>query len=477
MGNSNTAAGIPVRTKTVSLAGQEGKVKFGKELRERFLIDPEYHNLNHGSFGTIPRAIQTKLREYQDRAEAQPDPFIRYEYPKLLDESRAAVAKVLRAPVETVVFVSNATMGVNTVLRNMVWDPDGKDEILYFDTLYGGCGKTVDYIVESSYGRASSRCIPLVYPCEDADVISAFHSAVAASLAADKRPRICVFDVVSSLPGVCFPCAAVTAACKAAGVLSLIDGAQGIGMVAIDLAATDPDFFVSNCHKWLHVPRGCAVFYVPLRNQPLMRSTVPTSHGFVPAETAGLGKRMNPLPPSSKSAFVNAFEFVGTLDNAPYLCVKDSIQWREEVLGGEERILAYQLDLARKGGARAARILGTKILENGAGTLTGSAMVNVALPLAVGADPGAVEGGEEKRDEDAAALPVVPFAEAEAVTNWILETLMGEHKTFLALFVYRGRWWARFSAQVYLDVDDFEWGAETLKSVCERVAKGEYSAA
>jgi selenocysteine lyase/cysteine desulfurase len=48
----------------------------------------------------------------------------------LLDESRAAVAKILNAPVEGVVFVPNATTGVNTVLRNIVWNKG--DEILYF---------------------------------------------------------------------------------------------------------------------------------------------------------------------------------------------------------------------------------------------------------------------------------------------------------------------------------------------------------
>ena len=69
-------------------------------------------------------------REYQDQCESTPDPFIRYTYPKLLDESRAAVAKVINAPVDGVVFVPNATTGVNTVLRNIVWNEG--DEILYF---------------------------------------------------------------------------------------------------------------------------------------------------------------------------------------------------------------------------------------------------------------------------------------------------------------------------------------------------------
>ncbi|KAK0627388.1 pyridoxal phosphate-dependent transferase [Immersiella caudata] len=448
-------------------------VAWGKGLREQHfnLFDPNYHNLNNGSFGTIPRAIQAKLRDYQDQAEARPDAFIRYREKELLDESRAAVAKLLNAPVDTVVFVSNATLGVNTVLRNLYWADDKKDEILYFDTIYGGCAKTIDYILETAYGRVSARCIPLTYPCSDDEVLAAFTREVAASRAQGKRPKVCIFDVVSSLPGIRFPFEAITAACKEANILSCIDGAQGIGMVPLDLNALDPDFFVSNCHKWLHVPRGCAVFYVPLRNQALIRSTLPTSHGFVAAGASA--RRINPLPPNGKSVFVNAFEFVGTLDNSPYLCVKDSIRWREEVLGGEQRIMEYQEKLAREGGKNVAEFLGTKVFENEEGTLGRCAMVNVALPIALERDETGLENGKA-RDEDADGLPAVPRGDEGLVTNWFQKRLIEEYGTFVALFVYRGRWWARLSAQVYLGVGDFEWAGKPLKELCERVAKGEY---
>ncbi|KAK4237706.1 putative L-cysteine desulfhydrase [Achaetomium macrosporum] len=460
---------LPVRQKEADVdAAQNGPIKFGHELRDQhFLFDPAYRNLNHGSFGTIPRFIQAKLRAYQDRAEARPDPFIRYEYPKLLDVSRAAVARLLRVPTDTCVFVSNATVGVNTVLRNLVWHADGRDEILHFDTIYGGCARTIDYIIEDRQGLVSSRYIPLSYPCEDAAVVAAFHAAVQASRDAGKRPRVCLFDVVSSLPGVRFPFEEITSACREAGILSLIDGAQGVGMVDLDLGSVDPDFFVSNCHKWLHVPRGCAVFYVPLRNQGLIRSSLPTSHGFVPKAT-GLAnmQRPNPLPPSTKSEFVNQFEFVGTIDNAPYLCVADSIKWREEVLGGEERIRKALTELARQGGDKVAQMLGTEVLDNESRSLTRCSMVNVALPLAV------QQPEEGKEVPDGVAL--IAKSDASAVTNWVLETLMDEYKTFVPLFVYRGRWWARLSAQVYLEMEDFEYAGRALKELCERVARGEY---
>ena len=264
-----------------------------------------------------------------------------------------------------------------------------------------------------------------------------------------------------------FPFEAVTTACREKGILSLIDGAQGIGMVDIDLSAVDPDFFISNCHKWLHTPRGCAVFYVPVRNQHLIRSSVPTSYRFVPQSSLsqddqGSTSRLNPNP-----TFAAQFEFVGTLDNAPYLCVKDAIKWREEVLGGEEHILTSLTQLAREGGNKAATILGTKILDNEAQSMTRCSMVNVALPLAV-------EGAE---GAELADLPKIPPDEVQEVSNWILTTLVDEYKTFVALYIYGGRWWMRLSAQVYLEVDDFEFAGRTLKEVCERVAKGEYKSA
>jgi hercynylcysteine S-oxide lyase len=401
-----------------------------------------------------------------------PDPFIRYEYPKLLDESRASLAKLLFTPVDTIVFVPNATTGINTVLRNLVWNDDGRDEILYFSTIYGGCGKSIDYIVDSHQGLVASREVKINYPIDDDVIISRFRTTVNECRASGKRARICLFDVVSSLPGVRFPFEAMTGTCRELGILSLVDGAQGVGMVHINLAALNPDFFVSNCHKWLHVPRGCAVFYVPFRNQDMISSSLPTSHGYVPKA----GERFNPLPANKKPKFVRNFEFVGTVDSSPYLCVKDSIQWREEVLGGEEKILSYLSALAKEGGRRVATILGTGVMENSEGTLTDCGLVNVALPMVLetSKEIGEVDGQGPAFSRRTCANVKIPEKDAYEVTQWLLETLMTEYRTFMALYLYEGQWWVRLSAQVYLSMDDFEWAARVLKEICGRIGQREY---
>ncbi|KAK7955941.1 PLP-dependent transferase [Apiospora aurea] len=450
---------------TTSELADGASAALGHSLRQEFPFDPDYRNFNQGSFGAWPTAIHTRLREYQDRANQRPDPFIRYELPKLLDASREAAAALLRAPAETVVLVPNATVAINTILRNLTWNPDGRDVLLHFSTVYGGCGKTIDYIVDAhqaSNTPVSSREIPLQYPFEDRDALAAFESAVARCAAEGKRPRLCVVDTVSSLPGIRFPFEALTEACRRHGVLSLVDGAQGIGQIDLDLAALDPDFFLSNCHKWLFVPRGCAVLYVPVRHQALIRSSVPTSHGYVTTQAHTDGTpRFNPLPESTNSHFVSSFQFTGTVDCSPYLCVTDALQWRQEVLGGEARILQYTQTLAREGGKRAAAMLGTEVLENSTGTLGRCGMTNVALPIQFTADGNA--------GLSAAEVPVV--------TSWILGKLMEDYNTFIPLFHGNGKVWARMSAQVYLELSDFEWAGRVLLEICQRVAEGEHRGA
>jgi selenocysteine lyase/cysteine desulfurase len=187
------------------------------------------------------------MRQYQDKAEARPDQFIRYDYPNALDESRAAMSKLLNVPVESLVFVQNATTGINTVLRNLVFKPGEK--IVYFATIYGSCEKTVEYIMETTPAQAVK--IPYTYPVSDDWLVDEFRKVVKREQEAGNTVKVAIFDVVVSLPGVRMPFERLTEACKELGVLSCIDGAHGVGHLALDLGNLDCDFFISNCHKYV----------------------------------------------------------------------------------------------------------------------------------------------------------------------------------------------------------------------------------
>jgi hercynylcysteine S-oxide lyase len=209
------------------------------------------------------------------------------------------------------------------------------------------------------------------------------------------------------------------------------------------------------------------VFYVPARNQPLMRSTLPTSHGFRPLPTPGAPPISNPLPPGGESTFAENFAFVATIDASPYACVPAAIKYRRERLGGEREIARYMTALAGRGGGIVAGVLGTSVMENEERTLGKCAFANVALPLDARSLLALVPG---RPGEDEAALERL----GNEVMQWMQRVIVREHGTFMALNWHGGRWWVRLSAQVYLEEADFERAGEILKEVCGRVEKGEF---
>lgn len=229
---------------------------FGEVMRrDHFPFAPGYRPLNHGSFGTFPKHVAEYQRQLQQEMEARPDTFLRYKYPELLLEARAAVAPLIGAHTDEVVFVPNATTGVNTVLRNLDFR-DG-DVVLHFNTIYGACLKTVQSLGETT--PATPHSIDITYPIEDDEIVRLFDEAVQSIRAQGRTVKLAVFDTVLTFPGVRFPWESLVRLCKDLGVLSFIDGAHGIGHIDLThLGELKPDFVISNCYKSVSRSNSCS---------------------------------------------------------------------------------------------------------------------------------------------------------------------------------------------------------------------------
>lgn len=108
--------------------------KFGHAMRQHFLFDEKWVNLNHGGYGTYPKQVADRRSELLRTIERTPDAFLRYDHMTFLKESSQRLAKYLSVPVEEIVLLQNATLAINTVLRNLTFGE--KDVILYFESVY-----------------------------------------------------------------------------------------------------------------------------------------------------------------------------------------------------------------------------------------------------------------------------------------------------------------------------------------------------
>jgi len=142
----------------------------------------------------------------------------------------------------------------------------------------------------------------------------------------------------------------------------------------------------------------------------------------------------------------------GTLDVSPFLSVDAALEFRQK-MGGEDRIMNYNHDLAVRGGKAAAKILDTCVLDLPDNSLT-ACMVNVQLPII-----------KSRIGNDLTAWLMV-------ADSWLFDSLFKEFKTVLPIFEYRGKIWARFSAQIWLEVADFEYGAKALLELSNRINQG-----
>ena len=115
-----------------------------KSIKEQFLLDPEVIFLNHGSFGATPKPVFKVYQEWQRHLEKQPVYFVDSEMPERFEIARQALGSYVNADASDLVYVPNATFGINVVARSLKLETS--DEVLTSDHEYGACDRTWQYL-------------------------------------------------------------------------------------------------------------------------------------------------------------------------------------------------------------------------------------------------------------------------------------------------------------------------------------------
>jgi isopenicillin-N epimerase len=284
-------------------------------VRDQFLLDPDLVFLNHGSFGACPRPVFEAYQRWQRELERNPVELLGRRSAALLWEARGALAGLLGARREDLVFVTNATVGVNTFARSLDLRPG--DEILSTDHEYGACDDTFAVCCRragATYARAE---IPLPYP-GDAAFVEALWAGVT------PRTRAIFLSHVTSPTALVFPIAAVCRRARAEGILAIVDGAHAPGQLELDLDAIGADLYTGNCHKWLCAPKGSAFLHA----RPELHGDL---HGLVVSWGYGAELRGDTSndPYTGADLLARRHQWHGTRDLSAFLAVPDAIDfWR-----------------------------------------------------------------------------------------------------------------------------------------------------
>ena len=289
-----------------------------RNLRRFFQLDPDVIFLNHGSFGAAPLPVFEAYQAWQRRLERQPVKFLGRDLPELLQTARQVLADYVGAGRDDLVFVPNATFGVNVVARSLPLGPG--DELLTTNHEYGACRRVWQFLSRKRGFDLVERPLAPVGGNRSAvngeqlsdanEVTEHFWQGVT------PRTKVIYISHITSPTAVTLPIADICARARAAGILTVVDGAHAPGQIPLDMAAIGADFYTGNCHKWLCAPKGSAFLYARPERQHLIEPLV-VGWGWGTERAFSFG-----------SDFLDYLQWLGTHDPSAYLSVPAAIEFQ-----------------------------------------------------------------------------------------------------------------------------------------------------
>lgn len=413
-------------------------VEFGKEFRKKYfsLLEEDITPLNHGSYGLTPTPVMDAYKKAAENHEHYPDEFYMIsahdEYVKQLK----TIGDYLNIKYNNIAFVTNATTGVNTVLRSIPFDFK-KDRALFHSTTYGACGNVVRYLHD--YHGLEYDVVDLQYPLTDDEVIALFEEKLST-----KQYKICMFDMISSMPGVKVPYERLIKLCKKYNTWSLIDGAHAAGMCDMSfIDKLEPDFLTTNLHKWLFVPKSCGLLYVNPKHHKMIQ-TFPVSWSYKCDEE---NSEIN-----DDNIMIEKFWFYGTAAYPHIHATSAAIEFRRDVCGGESKIREYQIQLKEKAIKSIKEILGSdaELLDNAEKTLAVPGLFDISFPI----EKKYVKVIDDMEKDEKNYLNFKAFSHKHMIEKY---------KTYAPTIYHNGKLWLRFSVNVYNSEDDYKEPIHLLK--------------
>lgn len=275
-----------------------------QHLKQYFLLRDDITFLNFGSFGACVKPVFDRYQQFQLELEQEPVLFITGTGPQYLVQARAALGSYLNADKEDLVFVTNPSYAVNTVVKSA--GLKAGDEVLTTDLEYGACDKTWQFYCEKAGARYVRQPITLPLTTKEEFADELFKGLTA-------KTKLIFISHITSSTALRLPVEEVIKRARQLGIPVFVDGAHAPGQIPLDLTTLGADYYTGACHKWMMTPKGCSFLYVKKEKQAAIEPLV-VSWGY------------NALFPSS-SQFLDYHQFNGTRDFSAFLTIPAAIDF------------------------------------------------------------------------------------------------------------------------------------------------------
>jgi isopenicillin-N epimerase len=385
------------------------------DIASEWMLDASIDFMNHGSFGARPRVVLEAQARRRAEFEARPIEWLDRRRNGLIEEAKRALGPFLGVAPNDMGFVTNATGGINAVLRSL--EIQRGEELLTTNHVYNAVRQTMRHVANRAGATYRELNIPL--PVRSADqIIEAIEAALS------RTTRILVVDHITSPTALVLPVQRIVESCARRNIDVLIDGAHAPGMLRLNVEAIGAAYYAANLHKWLSAPPGAAFLWVRPDKQAGVHPTT-ISHFL-------------------DEGFAKEFSWQGTRDISPWLCAADA--WDYFNCLGWQRVMQHNHQLAVWAQSMLCHRWEVEPVTPVDGSMIGS-MVTVLLPRQESLRKG--------------------FADHLALRD----EFYGKHRLEVPVVDWDGRWWVRPCCQVYNRAEQYERLAEVVLQIVRRIPR------
>ena len=261
---------------------------YWQQVRRQFLMPPGLTIVNAANL--CPTSLPVVEAVYRATRDVDADPSMpnRRKLGEAKEQARRTVAAALRVTPEEIVITRNTSEGNNFVSSGI--DLKAGDEVLVSSENHPSLLNAWDEKAKRFGFRVRRVPHPNPHPGHAA-IVDAFRSALTPAT------RIVAFTHVTASAGDVFPARDICRLARDRGALSIVDGAQSFGVLDIDLADMQPDFFTGSAHKWPCGPREVGVLFVNKQIEAKLWASVVSLYAGavgVSRRLEGLGQRNEP---------------------------------------------------------------------------------------------------------------------------------------------------------------------------------------
>jgi cysteine desulfurase/selenocysteine lyase len=230
-----------------------------EKVKSQFTLVNSRKHFNTASIGPSPRIVQ-------DTTIASINYINKYgiEDHKVVEKTRAKLAKFVNVNPEQLAITRNATEGMNIVARSLKLN-QGDEVIITSEEHIGGSAPWMT--LQNEIG-IKVKVVNILGNEEK------FVKLIKSSIS--DRTKVISISHITCTTGTVLPVKEIIEFCKKNQIQSVIDGTQALGQISLNLKSLQPNFFIASCHKWLFGPKGTGILYM---NQDFLNNTPPLFAG------------------------------------------------------------------------------------------------------------------------------------------------------------------------------------------------------